>query len=384
MAAVGVTVRGIRYRAGRSLVVFVLSVVATTAVVLVPGYTLAAERSALADQLRSRPAESIGLTVTGDGLDTLDDAAKTMLRDTPRLAAVTGRRWAGASGTVGLASQPDLPDAMVAYRSGLCAQLRLAAGHCPSAGGTGLLAEVGTARRYGLSVGDTVRFHRGDGDAQGTPASRYVHRIVGLYRMPDAGATYWWGGGSFGTLDTEPLLSSNPRSVAFPGVRDASAEVDIEVLPDAVSLTGARALRTATVDAGVTLEQAGCHLSTGLPAAIDAAGRDRSAILSSVPVVVVPLVLLCLFVLYLAVAAVTEERGPEVALAKLRGFGGVGAARFGLAETLLVIVLAAPVGLLAGLGGTELLAALVLAPGTHVALSWPVLAAAGLALLGAA
>ncbi|BCJ31284.1 hypothetical protein [Actinocatenispora sera] len=384
MAAVGVTVRGIRYRAGRSLVVFVLAVVATTAVVLVPGYTLAAEQSALTDQLRSRPAASLGLTVSGDEPDTLDATADGMLRDTPRLAAVTGRRWSGASGTVSLASQSGLPDAALVYRSGLCGQLRLTAGHCPSSHDTGLLAEAGTARRYGLSVGDTVRFQRGDDDPKGEQPGRYRHRIVGLYRLPDAGATYWWGGGLFGTLDAEPLLSTNPRSVAFPGLRDQAAEVDIEVLPDRISLADAAPLRTATVDAGVAVEQAGSHLSTALPAAIGAAGRDRGAILSSVPVVVVPLVLLCLFVLYLAVAAVTEERGPEIALAKLRGFGGAGAARFGLAETLLVIVLAVPVGLLAGLGGTELLAALVLAPGTHVALSLPVLAAAGLALLGAA
>ncbi|MEV0841418.1 hypothetical protein AB0I55_17910 [Actinocatenispora sera] len=384
MAAVGVTVRGIRYRAGRSLVVLVLAVVATTAVVLVPGYTLAAEQSALTDQLHSRPAASIGLTVSGADLDALRTATDGMLRDAPRLAAVTGRRWSGASGTVSLASQPTRPDSMLVYRSGLCGQLRLAAGHCPSERGTGLLAEVGTARRYGLAVGDTVRFQRGDDDPKGGRPARYLHRIAGLYRMPDAGATYWWGGGMFGTLDAQPLLSTNPGSVAFPGLRDKAAEVDVEVLPDRISLTDAAPLRTATVDAGATLEQAGSHLGTALPAAIGAAGRDRTAILSSVPVVVVPLVLLCLFVLYLAVAAVTEERGPEIALAKLRGFGGAGAARFGLAETLLVIVLAVPIGLLAGLGGTELLAALVLAPGTHVALSLPVLAAAGLALLGAA
>ena len=102
MAGVGVTVRGIRYRAGRSLVVFALAVVAVTAVVLVPGYTLAAEQSALTDQLRSRSAAQLGLTVSGSNIDMADAAASAMLRQQPRLARVAGRRWTGFAGAATL------------------------------------------------------------------------------------------------------------------------------------------------------------------------------------------------------------------------------------------------------------------------------------------
>lgn len=380
--AVGVTVRGVRYRAGRSLVVFALAVVATAAVVLVPAYTLAAERSALTDQLRARPPAELGLTFTGTDPDRVAAVASRLLRRAPRLAAVTGHRWSGGAGRVTVASVAGTPRATVLHRSGLCRRLRLVAGHCPS--DPGLLVEAGTARRYGLSVGDAVRFAAADDDPAGTPAGAYRHRIAGVYRLPDTGSAYWWGGGRFGTAGAEPLLSTDPGVLAAPGLSDRSAEVDVEVLPDRVRPADAAALRSATSAAVPAVAADGdVALRTRLPAALAAAAADRAAILSSVPVVVVPLVLLCWFVLYLAVAAVTEERGPEIALAALRGFGTAGAARFGLAETVLVIVAATPVGLLAGLGGTELLALLVLAPGTHVALSVPILAAVGVAVLGA-
>src|SRR2546421_268335 len=59
--------RGIRYRAGRSLVVFVLALLATTAAVLAPGYSRAAQQSVLTDALRSASADATGLVVGARG-----------------------------------------------------------------------------------------------------------------------------------------------------------------------------------------------------------------------------------------------------------------------------------------------------------------------------
>src|SRR5205814_776093 len=125
------------------------------------------------------------------------------------------------------------------------------------------------------------------------------------------------------------------------------------------------------------------ELTTALPSVLDQVAGDQAAIGRTAPVIAVPLVLLCWFVLFLLVASLTEERGPEIALAKLRGYPSGRATRFGLGEALLLIALAAPAGLAAGYALVELAARLVLAGGTHAEPRWPLFAAAGVALLGA-
>src|SRR2546423_14709185 len=62
-----VMLRGIRYRAGRSLVVFLLALVATTAAVMAPGYSRAAQQSVLTDGLRTAPADATSLVVGARG-----------------------------------------------------------------------------------------------------------------------------------------------------------------------------------------------------------------------------------------------------------------------------------------------------------------------------
>ena len=99
------------------------------------------------------------------------------------------------------------------------------------------------------------------------------------------------------------------------------------------------------------------------------------------PLIAVPLLLLAWVVLFLLVAALAQERGPELALARLRGYPNARAARFGLGETLLLVVLAAPLGSSAGLGAGRAHRRTVLAPGTHVELRWPVFAAAAAGLV---
>ena len=61
MTAWSVMLRGIRYRPGRSLGVFLLALVATTAAVLAPAYSRAAQQSVLTDGLRSAPADATSL-----------------------------------------------------------------------------------------------------------------------------------------------------------------------------------------------------------------------------------------------------------------------------------------------------------------------------------
>lgn len=88
-----------------------------------------------------------------------------------------------------------------------------------------------------------------------------------------------------------------------------------------------------------------------------------------VTVVETQLLVLCWLVLFLVVANAAEARGPEVALAKLRGVGVGATVGFGLLDTLLLVLLAVPVGFLLAWAWTTGLARWQLAPGVPVALT---------------
>src|SRR6185369_10634864 len=108
---------------------------------------------------------------------------------------------------------------------------------------------------------------------------------------------------------------------------------------------------------------------------LDDITAEMAALSRTVPLVAVPLLLVCWFVLFLAVAGVVEERAPEVGLAKLRGFSGRRATGFGRNESTVLGLLAVPLGIAAGLGLVGLLA-----PGVRVE---PLRTPVGLAALAA-
>lgn len=388
-----VTMRGIRYRAARSAVVFVLAVAATTAAVLAPAYTRAAQESVLTDELRATPSQTLGLTIRSAAIDVADLGGVTMplVRHRPTLAAVTGTPYRQAVASVVLDSVTGEPDSTVLYRSGACARLRVVSGRCPT-GGTGVMMDAATARHYGLSVGDPVVLARNlDADPPETRAE-LTHRIVGLYTVRDLDDPYWWGAAGYLTYDpptpqrkerVPALVAGGAAAASWPGATDPAAELDVPVDAGAIDLTDVGPLRHEIASAERAAGRSEADLRTELPAVFDTAAREERAVGTSVPVVAVPLVLLCWFVLYLMVASLTEDRGPEIALAKLRGFGTRGTVRFGLGEALVLIVAAAPVGLAVGLALVEVFARTMLAAGTDVEPRWPVLAVTALALAGA-
>jgi putative ABC transport system permease protein len=104
----------------------------------------------------------------------------------------------------------------------------------------------------------------------------------------------------------------------------------------------------------------------------------KDKLLSPVIVVMAQLLLLCWLILFLVTANAAEARGPEVALAKLRGVPPWRTVAFGLLDTLLLVALAVPIGLGLGYLGVTALANVHFAPGTPVVVTsgaW--LAAAG-------
>lgn len=398
MTAWGVLLRGIRHRFGRSLVVLLLALVATTAAVLVPAYSRAAQQSVLTDGLRAAPVTGTNLAVGAEGSAatvpaahgaTADarDAVTAALRRHQTLAALLGRPTGGVD-TEALVTGRSVPLATrFAYRDNVCSRLRIVQGECLIEPGEVLVSER-SAAAHGIGVGDALALRLGGAQAD---AGSHGFTVVGTYAPNDPTEPYWGrtayfaaGGTADGAERIDAVFTSAEDDVRLNDEATVALRLEYPLRTDAVRLDDVGPLREQLGAFGLALRSAELELDTALPATLDAVDADQRAIGRTVPVIAVPLVLLCWFVLFLLVASLTEERGPEIALAKLRGFPAGRAARFGLGEVLLLIALAAPLGVVTGLALVETVARLSLADGTRAELRWPVLTAAGIALAAAA
>src|SRR5689334_17652645 len=136
-----VMLRGIRYRAGRSFVVFLLATMATTAAVLAPAYSRAAQQSVLADGLAEAPADATGLTVgakgTGEGqpaaFTATDELRLSMNQALVRQPAIAGH-LDKAVGAVDTEATLGPLTAKLAYRDHACDHLAIT-GACPEDAG---------------------------------------------------------------------------------------------------------------------------------------------------------------------------------------------------------------------------------------------------------
>jgi len=393
-----VVLRGIRYRSGRSLVVLLLAAIATAATVLAPAYSRAAQQSVLSDQLRAAPVNATSLHVRSEplageapALESTSEAKlelRQMLANRPGLASHLASPVAGADlDTVATPAGAAAVLARLAYRDDVCAHLTVTDGECLTDPGSVMVSQR-SANEYSITVGQSLSLRSRAATDQGTTRSLTV---AGVYTPEDPNEPYWGRGGYFaaGAPDSESSLPrvdavfvGDEQDLALPGGLP-SVHLDYRLRVDTVRLDDVARLRTDLGGFETDVNRAQIQLSTALRGVMDDVDDEASALGRTVPIVAVPLVLVSWFILFLLVAALTEERGPEVALAKLRGFSLGQAARFGRAEALLLVLLAAPLGVAAGLALVEVAARTMLGPGVHVEARWPVLAAATVAVVAA-
>lgn len=392
MTGWAVMLRGMRHRAGRSALVALLAAVAVAAAVLAPGFSRAAEQSVLTDGL-TEAGRATALTVTATGTAEMAPAAHQVSGDAriavdgvlarhPTLARALDDPIAGVDTDTLVRGDRDPVAARLAYRDGVCDHLTIT-GECPIDAGR-VLISARTSADHGIGVGDllTVRF---------ADHTRELE-VAGMYQPPEVEVPYWGGTAYFthGGFDPE---SGAPRVDAMFTVAQSDVQADPDAVvnlslsyplpPPAVRLDDVPTLRDDLAAAGTGIRAAGLEPATALPTVLDQVAADRDAIARTAPVIAVPLLVLAWVVLFLLVGAVTEERGREIALAKLRGFPAGRAARFGIGEVLVLIVAAAAPGIALGLGVVEAAGRLALADGAHVEVRAPVFAAAGVALAGA-
>ncbi|GIF71269.1 FtsX-like permease family protein [Asanoa siamensis] len=395
MSGLVVTLRGIRSRGGRSTLVVLLSTVAIAAAVLVPLYSRAAAQSVLTDTVADPPPIVAGLTARGTALEGMTAQVGDRLRAAPTVAAVLGPAQETIAVSVDPASELKSRGRLV-YRPGSCEHLTILEGRCP--GDRELMVSDRTVERVKIRMGDVLTLPATGGTTRtsfGEPPPKDVaYPVVGVYRIGDPTDPYWettgfFGGSPLNELDSDGTKivdelftgsESTVRSIAL-GRPVASLEYPLDAervrLADVPALTG----ELESLSASNSME--GVALTIGLLDSLRLADRQRSAITAAVPTVALPLVLLCWFVLFLVVAAVTDDRRAEIAVGKLRGLSVGGITRFAVGEPLLLIALAAPLGVALGIGLTALASRAFLAPAVDVQIGWPVLVVALGALLGA-
>lgn len=385
--------------------VFGLAAIATAATVLAPAYSRAAQQLVLSDRLASAPATATSLHVRSDPQSGDAPSVETIRDARLELGIILARRQAlgehlelpvaGADVDTVTTIDPAAGgrvQAVLAYRDFICSRLTISDGACAQEPGAVMVSDR-SAREHGLRVGQTLTV-RGTTPlaTAGTNASRFRSvTVAGIYTPSDPQDAYWGRGGYFaaGGPDGESALPrvdaifvGDEQDLILPGAMP-SVHLDYRIRTESVRLDDLPGLRAALSGFETDVNARQLQVLTGLRGELDGVDAEASALGRTVPIVAVPLILICWFVLILLVASLTEERSPEVALAKLRGFSPRQAARFGRAEAITLVLLAVPVGVVVSLALVELAARLMLAPGVHVEPRWPVLAAAGVAAVAA-
>lgn len=354
-------------RRGPAVVLLLLSVFATGAAVAGPVYLAAVDRAGsaavVADSPRRERTVSIGtLPDQPTDQDSRFDALASSLLN---LSGFT-RVYSAQFGVLGI-EVGDTQLSSLVFREDVCRHLTLVRGRCALTSGEVLVGQS-TAERRGLEPGMPLTVQAARFDAlQGryvpvAEASTLV--VVGVYRPADAAELYWGRSAFFvpGTPDPirEPLFITRPALDAIDHPSD-QRRVDALPVPEAFAPERLPALRAqfAQLEAnlgGETTAAAYGGLKADLPALLDRIERARGLARQVVPVAAVPLVALCWFVIFLAVAFGTTARRHELGLVALRGARASTRWWLSAGESGLAILAGAPIGFLAGTVGVQVVA----------------------------
>lgn len=289
--------------------------------------------------------------------------------------------YTGGAKVVGV--EPGIHGAMV-WSSAQCEHVEFVAGGCPEEAGQ-IAVSAADAENFEYELGDTVRVSGAAGVDGTAPAVSL--EVVGTYRQPPS--DYWLGEtltGRSGAPAPEPLtgvqhdswltpretfeqgvgVDTQSSTAAYP-VDTSAAGVD-EVLGFSSMVDE---LRTVDLGDGVGT----FSVSTGLDGLADNVQKQIDQSRVTVPLLLAQLFLLSVVVLWLVLMAITEQRRPEVALARLRGHSRRGARRLLLAELMPITLLAVLPGALLAYAATWVVGGALLPDPLTVELRWPVLAA---------
>ena len=396
MEGLRLALRGLRWRAGSSLAVLVVAVIASAGAALGPLYARSAEESLVREGLATSAAITTGVQVRGHV------AGQTQFSPAQVAAAVQARAtdpaldpWYSPP-TLSLSVNSGAPRydgvelgvAQVSWYRGMCEGVTIVTGVCPTSSGQAMVSarfaeDVGVGLATPMQLGitsdpalDRVTVVGTYDPASADPAVWGLERPAQYApaRVPGSPDRY-----DEVLVDEQTMLRSN-GDLAAVSLRPLDAStVLLGDLPDLRA-----AVTAATQPQDITTPGPKTVAISGLPDYLDSLAPQLAAVAAASFAVTAQLVLLAWFVLFLVVAATSEERSGEVALAKLRGMTPRATVGFGLAEPVLLLAIAVPIGLVLAYLADLLLTSRFLSPGTTVTIAPAVLLALAVCFLGGA
>lgn len=353
-----------------------VAVAAVAAATIGPIYLAAANQSVTFTTLEAAAPDALGLTLLPPG---------GQLVTSPVNMELAASEAPGGSGLapsdrygppiVTVDSSAHFPDPAsgtsvsvdIDFRTGACAELHLVAGHCP-VGPSDMLLSARSAATIEVHVGSRLV----PSSSSGAKGPKLV--VVGLYEPGNASASYWWGQNYFPF--GSPAGTGEMIDDAF--VTEAGAAREATALP--TSVLGQLPMHASTIQATqipsvlqqlnvydnslTTLDLVGSsHVGT-LLADVEVQEHQMRTIVAAVAL---ELVLLGLLVLYQVAGINGAARAGDLEVAELRGLRRRSIALLALREPALLLVVAAPIGVLLGWSIVALLASHILQRGAHAA-----------------
>src|SRR5579884_296206 len=355
MSKAGFLLRGMRWRAGTSLLTVITSAIAVGAAVLGPLYLRTAGDSAVRSALAAAPVEARGVTLSSvPGEPTrirqiLDDE-RVMER------AGASHHWYGQPITtilsgVGLRGPGASPlRSQLLSRTGICGVLRIREGSCELARGDVLISDR-SARELRVSVGSLIH-----ASVPGSAAGLRL-RIAGVYAAPNPALAYWWGNGagyfSFGETsggqqripEIDSLITAPSTALAVPVQAVPQLVGQLPLRVRAVGLGDEAELRR-EISGAAAMVGRDVAVSSELPSLLARADHQRHLMATIVVVAAIELVVLALWVLGGLLVRTSEARQSEIRVARLRGFPVMTMLFATAAEPVILCVL----GMLLGVG----------------------------------
>lgn len=377
--------QALRYRLSQTLVLAGVSLLIGTCAAFAPWFARAVEqtvttealttqRLATAWQLESRPPPSIEGGAEAAPPEDLDQLIPADVRagfEPPVHGLTVSLEYKVVGSSI------DILGRMI-WRDGVCAQLVLEKGRCPQ-DKFEIVASAADEKNYSSTVGAVIKAKTAGYAGGGTL------KVVGVYRPVDPKAPYWFGrspvGRSFPAED-KPSLSDfliADRSTFAGKVWGHSSTTDSAPLPGVIRVDDLDHLKQLTTQVETKAGELNLNAvyNSGLPGVVDDIQSERRQAVTIIPLVMVQVALFGVVVLALALAAVVDQRRPELAVARLRGLGPARTGRSLAIELLGPVLAGTAAGMLTGFGLLLLVRATWLDNGSPLELPWTVLAAVG-------
>jgi hypothetical protein len=350
-----VLVAGIRWRAGASIALFVVAVLAFAAAALGPLYLRSTDGAIFARSLNNAPPATTGMTISSvtqafTGRARYGASPAELRRFVGYLKAHGAGTWFEAPiydifAGVTLSVHTVFAQSTLLARSNLCADLQFVAGRCPVGPHETALSRR-SAELLGLHVGDQVPL-----SVIGGRQERFT--LVGEYLTPTSTDLHWQGDlgyFNYGTASTTGTYQLDP----FVASMSAVGLIPPSLLSDQAKL----AFRSGSLHYSESSRFRGelsdwrrealilAHRTVGtrIDSVLASASGASTTVTQSVIVIDIEVTLLALAVLFSLVVITSESREGEAALAQLRGFSRSAMLRVVAIEPMLIVTAAIPFG----------------------------------------